>query len=66
MGGYRSPTNLAATYLAEYARTERISTVIRFINDVLLSAPSIVVGLFVYTLMSPRWGTSRRSQTRLR
>ena len=42
---------LAATYLSEYGRTLRLSTVIRFINDVLLSAPSIVVGLFVYTLV---------------
>jgi len=42
---------LAATYLSEYGRTARLSTVIRFINDVLLSAPSIVVGLFVYTLV---------------
>jgi phosphate transport system permease protein len=42
---------LAATYLSEYGRTVRLSMVIRFINDVLLSAPSIVIGLFVYTLM---------------
>jgi phosphate transport system permease protein len=42
---------LAATYLSEYGGTARLSTVIRFINDVLLSAPSIVIGLFVYTLM---------------
>jgi phosphate transport system permease protein len=42
---------LAATFLSEYGRTLRLSTVIRFINDVLLSAPSIVVGLFVYTLV---------------
>jgi phosphate transport system permease protein len=42
---------LAATYLSEYGRTARLSTVIRFINDVLLSAPSIVIGLFVYTMM---------------
>ena len=42
---------LAATYLSEYGRTARLSTVIRFINDVLLSAPSIVIGLFVYTLV---------------
>jgi phosphate transport system permease protein len=42
---------LAATYLSEYGRNARLSTVIRFINDVLLSAPSIVIGLFVYTLM---------------
>lgn len=42
---------LAATYLSEYGRAARLSTVIRFINDVLLSAPSIVIGLFVYTLV---------------
>ncbi len=42
---------LAATYLSEYGRGSQLSTVIRFINDVLLSAPSIVVGLFVYTLV---------------
>ncbi len=42
---------LAATYLSEYDRTGRLSVVIRFINDVLLSAPSIVIGLFVYTLV---------------
>jgi phosphate transport system permease protein len=47
---------LAATYLAEYGRTARLSTVIRFINDVLLSAPSIVIGLFVYTLVVVRMG----------
>jgi phosphate transport system permease protein len=39
---------LAGTYLAEYGRYSKISHVIRFINDILLSAPSIVVGLFVY------------------
>ncbi|HEX4024685.1 MAG TPA: phosphate ABC transporter permease PstA [Steroidobacteraceae bacterium] len=42
---------LAATYLSEYGRRGRLSVVIRFINDVLLSAPSIVIGLFVYTLV---------------
>jgi phosphate transport system permease protein len=42
---------LAGTYLAEYGRRNRLSVVIRFINDVLLSAPSIIVGLFVYTLL---------------
>jgi phosphate transport system permease protein len=47
---------LAGTYLAEYGRTSRISSVIRFINDVLLSAPSIIVGLFVYELMVVRMG----------
>jgi phosphate transport system permease protein len=39
---------LAGTYLAEYGRHSKLSTAIRFINDILLSAPSIVVGLFVY------------------
>jgi phosphate transport system permease protein len=39
---------LAGTYLAEYGRNAKVSHVIRFINDILLSAPSIVVGLFVY------------------
>jgi phosphate transport system permease protein len=47
---------LAGTYLAEYGRTARISTVIRFVNDVLLSAPSIIVGLFVYQLLVVRMG----------
>jgi len=42
---------LAGTYLAEYGRHERLSSVMRFINDILLSAPSIVVGLFVYEIM---------------
>ena len=47
---------LAGTYLAEYARTSRLSTVIRFVNDVLLSAPSIIIGLFVYELLVVRMG----------
>jgi len=47
---------LAGTYLAEYARTSRLSTVIRFVNDVLLSAPSIIIGLFVYELLVIRVG----------
>ncbi|MEN3377771.1 MAG: phosphate transport system permease protein [Hyphomicrobiales bacterium] len=42
---------LAGTYLAEYGKHENISSVIRFINDILLSAPSIVVGLFIYEVM---------------
>jgi len=42
---------LAGTYLAEYGRTARLSAVIRFVNDVLLSAPSIIIGLFVYELL---------------
>jgi phosphate transport system permease protein len=47
---------LAGTYLAEYGRTSGISTVIRFVNDVLLSAPSIIIGLFVYELLVVRMG----------
>jgi phosphate transport system permease protein len=42
---------LAGTYMAEYGRYEKLTNVIRFINDILLSAPSIVVGLFVYEIM---------------
>jgi phosphate transport system permease protein len=42
---------LAGTYLAEYGRYDRLSSVVRFINDILLSAPSIVVGLFIYQVM---------------
>jgi len=42
---------LAGTYLAEYGRHEKLSTVVRFINDILLSAPSIVIGLFIYEIM---------------
>jgi phosphate transport system permease protein len=47
---------LAGTYLAEYGRTSRLSALIRFVNDVLLSAPSIIVGLFVYELLVIRMG----------
>jgi len=47
-----TPIGIAAgTYLAEYARKRAIGETIRFINDILLSAPSIVLGLFVYTLV---------------
>src|SRR6202051_3143116 len=42
---------LAGTYMAEYGRYDKLSTVVRFINDILLSAPSIVVGLFIYEIM---------------
>ena len=38
----------AATYLAEYGKHEKLSSLIRFINDILLSAPSIIIGLFIY------------------
>lgn len=42
---------LAGTYMAEYGRHTRLTSVVRFINDILLSAPSIVIGLFVYGIM---------------
>jgi phosphate transport system permease protein len=42
---------LAGTYMAEYGRHSQLSSVVRFINDILLSAPSIVVGLFVYQVV---------------
>jgi phosphate transport system permease protein len=41
---------LAGTYLAEYGRRSRLAQATRFLNDVLLSAPSIVIGLFVYSI----------------
>jgi phosphate transport system permease protein len=47
---------LAGTYLAEYGRGSRLSAVIRFVNDVLLSAPSIIVGLFIYEILVIRMG----------
>ena len=42
---------LAGTYMAEYGRHDKLAMVVRFINDILLSAPSIVVGLFIYEVM---------------
>jgi phosphate transport system permease protein len=47
---------LAGTYMAEYGRYTKLAMVVRFINDILLSAPSIVVGLFVYTVLVARVG----------
>ncbi|CAG4974582.1 phosphate ABC transporter permease PstA [Novilysobacter luteus] len=50
--GIGTPLGIAAgTWLAEYGAVSRIGTVVRFVNDILLSAPSIVLGLFVYTLL---------------
>ena len=47
-----TPLGIAAgTWLAEYGHARKIGTVVRFVNDILLSAPSIVLGLFVYTLV---------------
>src|ERR671916_3288414 len=42
---------LVGTYLAEYARGSALGNVVRFVSDVLLSAPSILIGLFVYQLV---------------
>src|SRR5471030_2667587 len=42
---------LAGTYMAEYGRHDKLAMIVRFINDILLSAPSIVVGLFIYEVM---------------
>src|SRR3974390_2042601 len=47
---------LAGTYMAEYGRYAKLTTVVRFINDILLSAPSIVVGLFIYEIMVAQMG----------
>src|SRR3981189_3568799 len=47
--GSGAPLGLfAGTYLAEYGRNDRLTSVIRFINDILLSAPPIIIGLFIY------------------
>ena len=50
---------LAGTFLAEYSRStwaSRLGETVRFVNDILLSAPSIVLGLFVYTLVVAQMG----------
>ncbi len=47
---------LAGTYMAEYGRHSKLTIVVRFINDILLSAPSIVIGLFVYEVMVVKMG----------
>jgi phosphate transport system permease protein len=45
---------LAGIYLAEFGKNSLVATLVRFINDILLSAPSIVIGLFVYTVIVAR------------
>ncbi|MGA7112130.1 MAG: phosphate ABC transporter permease PstA [Pseudolabrys sp.] len=47
---------MAGTYMAEYGRYDKLTTVVRFINDILLSAPSIVVGRFDYEVMVAQMG----------
>jgi phosphate transport system permease protein len=52
-----TPTGiLAGTFLAEYARSTWFGEIVRFINDILLSAPSIIVGLFIYAAIVVRMG----------
>jgi phosphate transport system permease protein len=52
-----TPTGiLAGTFLAEYAHSSRFGEVVRFVNDILLSAPSIIIGLFVYAAMVVHMG----------
>ena len=54
-----TPLGIAAgTWLAEYGNARKAGTVVRFVNDILLSAPSIVLGLFVYTLFIMQFGGS--------
>src|SRR6187431_3686042 len=58
--GIGAPLGLfAGTYLAEYGKHDRLTSVIRFINDILLSAPSIIIGLFIYgAIVVPMGGFS--------
>src|SRR5690606_23526863 len=52
-----TPLGVAAgTWLSEYGKARKAGTVVRFVNDILLSAPSIVLGLFVYTLVVMQTG----------
>jgi phosphate transport system permease protein len=53
---------LAGTYLAEYGANSKLASAVRFINDILLSAPSIIVGLFVYELLVVPVGISPHSR----
>ena len=48
---------LAGVYLAEFGQKTMLGNVTRFINDILLSAPSIVIGLFIYTIVVAKTGT---------
>src|ERR1043165_2346715 len=56
--GIGGPLGLfAGTYLAEYGKHDKLTSVIRFINDILLSAPSIIIGLFIYGAIAVPMGT---------
>src|SRR5467141_4510698 len=58
--GIGAPLGLfAGTYLAEYGKNDRLTGAIRFLNDILLSAPSIIIGLFIYgAIVVPMGGFS--------
>jgi phosphate transport system permease protein len=47
---------MAGTYLAEYSNDSKLASVVRFVNDILLSAPSIVIGLFIYNVAVEPFG----------
>ncbi|MFQ5736110.1 MAG: phosphate ABC transporter permease PstA [Thermodesulfobacteriota bacterium] len=47
---------LAGTYLSEYGRKSRVASVVRFLSDILVSAPSIVIGVFVYAILVKPFG----------
>ena len=63
--GIGAPIGLfAGTYLAEYGKHDKLTPVIRFINDILLSAPSIIIGLFIYgAIVVPMGGFSALAGT---
>ena len=57
--GIGAPLGVAAgTWLAEYGGARKFGTVVRFVNDILMSAPSIVLGLFVYAMLVLQTGGS--------
>ena len=68
IGRFGAPIGvLAGTYLSEYGRRSNAQLrVVRFVNDILLSAPSIVLGLFVYELVVDRQVISPAGQARSR
>ena len=62
-----TPLGVAAgTYLAEHGRHTRLAAVVSFVNDILLSAPSIIVGLFFYTIIVRSMGHFQGSPARSR
>ena len=52
---------MVGTYLAEYGQRSLLANAVRFVSDVLLSAPSILIGLFIYQLASSRSAASPAS-----